>query len=94
LKKSWLALLVGVLLMLWGVNGVTSMATRAMAAGNDGSVGNNVYSVKRLALVGIVGSNVASELIQRDQDRMVLDNGVRTSRQAQNQTSPAKEAPK
>jgi hypothetical protein len=94
LKKSWLALLVGVLLMLWGVSGVTSMATRAMAAGNDGSVANNVYSVKRLALVGIVGSNVASELIQRDQDRMVLDNGVRTSRQAQNQTSPAEETPK
>jgi uncharacterized membrane protein (DUF441 family) len=69
LKKSWLALLVGVLLMLWGVNGVTSMATRAVAAGNDGSVANNVY-------------------------RMVLDNGVRTSRQAQNQTSPAEETPK
>ena len=94
MKKSWLALLVGVLLMLWGVSGVSSMATRAVAAGNDGSVANNVYSVKRLALVGIVGSNVASELIQRDQDRMVLDNGVRTSRQAQNQTSPAEEAPK
>lgn len=94
MKKSWLALLVGVLLMLWGVNGVTSMATRAMAAGNDGSVANNVYSVKRLALVGIVGSNVASELIQRDQDGMVLDNGVRTSRKAQNQTSPAEEATK
>ena len=94
MKKSWLALLVGVLLMLWGVSGVTSMATRAVAAGNDGSVANNVYSVKRLALVGIVGSNVASELIQREQDRMALDNGVRTSRQAQNQTSPAEEAPK
>jgi hypothetical protein len=65
-----------------------------VAAGNDGSVANNVYSVKRLALVGIVGSNVASELIQRDQDGMILDNGVRTSRQAQNQTPPAEEAPK
>ena len=94
MKKPPFALLVGLLLMLWGVNGVTSMATRAMAAGNDGSVANNVYSVKRLALVGIVGSNVASELIQRDQDGMVLDNGVRTSRKAQNQTSPAEEATK
>ena len=89
MKKSWLALLVGVLLMLWGVNGVTSMATRAMAAGNDGSVANNVYSVKRLALVGIVGSNVASELIQRGQDRVILDNAVRSSRQAQNQQPPS-----
>ena len=81
MKKPPFALLVGLLLMLWGVSGVTSMATCAVAAGNDGSVANNVYSVKRLALVGIVGSNVASELIQRDQDGMVLDNGVRTSRQ-------------
>jgi len=94
LKKPPFALLVGLLLMLWGVSGVTSMATRAVAAGYDGSVANNVCSISRLALVGIVGSSVASELIQRDQDRMILDNGLRTSRQVQNQTSPAEEAPK
>jgi len=94
LKKSSLALLVGLLLMLSGVNGMSSMEARAVAAGYDGSVANNVYSISRLALVGIVGSSVASELIQRDQDRMILDNGLRTSRQAQNQTSPAEEAPK
>ena len=71
--------------MVWGVNGVSSMATSAVIAGYDGSVLNNVYSAKRLALVGIVGSNVASELIQRGQDRVILDNAVRSSRQAQNQ---------
>ncbi|MDC0589909.1 hypothetical protein OAP17_09190 [Porticoccaceae bacterium] len=94
MKKPPFALLVGLLLMLWGVSGVTSMATRAAVAGYDGSVANNVCSISRLALVGIVGSSVASELIQRDQERMILDNGVRTSRQAQNQTPPAEEAPK
>ena len=94
LNQSSLTLLVGLLLMLWGVYGVSGITTRAVVAGNDGSVANNVYSVKRLALVGIVGSNVASELIQRDQDGMILDNGVRSSRQAQNQTPPAEEAPK
>jgi nucleoside-diphosphate-sugar epimerase len=75
--------------MVWGVNGVSSMATRAVVAGHDGSVVNNVYSAKRLALVGIVGSNVASELIQRGQDRVILDNAVRSSRQAQNQQPPS-----
>ena len=72
--------------MLWGVNGVSSMATRAAVAGDDVSV---VYSAKRLALVGIVGSNVASELIQRGQDRIILDNAVRSSRQARNQQPPS-----
>ena len=71
--------------MLWGVNGVSSMATRAVVASYDGSAVNNIYSAKRLALVGIVGSNVASELIQRGQERIILDNAVRSSRQAQNQ---------
>lgn len=85
MNQSSLTLLVGLLLMLWGVNGVSGTTTRAAVAGHDGSVVNSVYSAKRLALVGIVGSNVASELIKRGQDRMVLDNDVRTSRQAQNQ---------
>jgi hypothetical protein len=75
--------------MLWGVNGVSSMATRAVVASYDGSAVNNIYSAKRLALVGIVGSNVASELIQRSQDRVMLDNAVRSSRQAQNQQPPS-----
>jgi len=75
--------------MLWGVNGVSSMATRAAVAGDDVSVVNSVYSAKRLALVGIVGSNVASELIQRGQDRIILDNAVRSSRQARNQQPPS-----
>jgi hypothetical protein len=89
LKQSSFTLLVGLLLILWGVNGVSSMATRAVVAGYDGSLVNNVYSAKRLALVGIVGSNVASELIQRGQDRVILDNAVRSSRQAQKQQPPS-----
>ena len=86
LNQSSLTLLVGLLLMLWGVNGVSGITTRAAAvAGDDVSVVNSVYSAKRLALIGIVGSNVASELIQRGQERMILGTAVRGSRQAQNQ---------
>ena len=90
MKKSSLALLVGLLLMLSGVNGMSSMAARAVAAGYDGSVANNVYSISRLALVGIVGSNVASRLIQCGENIIVRDNAVRSSRQAQDQTPPFK----
>ena len=85
LNQSSLTLLVGLLLMLWGVNGVSGITTRAAVAGDDVSVVNSVYSAKRLALIGIVGSNVASELIQRGQDRIILGTRVRSSRQAQNQ---------
>ena len=53
MKKSSLALLVGLLLMLSGVNGMSSMEARAVAAGYDGSVANNVYSISRLANGGI-----------------------------------------
>ena len=81
-------LLAGLLLIVGGVNGVSSMAARAVAAGYDGSVVNNVYSVKRLVLVGIVGSNVASRLIQCGENIIVRDNAVLSSRQAQGQTPP------
>ena len=83
-------LLAGLLLIVGGVNGVSSMAARAVAAGYDGSVANNVYSVKRLVLVGIVGSNVASRLIQCGENIIVRDNAVLSSRQAQGQTPPFK----
>ena len=83
-------LLAGLLLIVGGVNGVSSMAARAVAAGYDGSVVNNVYSVKRLVLVGIVGSNVASRLIQCGENIIVRDNAVLSSRHAQGQTPPFK----
>ena len=83
-------LLAGLLLIVGGVNGVSSMAARAVAAGYDGSVANNVYSVKRLVLVGIVGSNVASRLIQCGENIIVRDNAVLSSRHAQGQTPPFK----
>ena len=83
-------LLAGLLLIVGGVNGVSSMAARAVAAGYDGSVVNNVYSVKRLVLVGIVGSNVASRLIQCGENIIVGDNAVLSSRHAQGQTPPFK----
>ena len=83
-------LLVGLLLIVGGVNGLSSMATRAVVAGCDGSVVNSVYSPKRQALAGIVGSNVASRLIQCGENIIVRDNAVLSSRHAQGQTPPFK----
>ena len=66
-------LLVGLLVMLWGINGVSSMSTRAVLTGYDGSVVGNVYSPNRIALLGFLGSHLASELIDRGQQTVILD---------------------
>ena len=66
-------LLVGLLLMLWGISGVSNMSTRAVAVGYDESLFGDVYSPDRIALIGFVGSNVASELIDRGQETVILD---------------------
>lgn len=59
--------------MLWGINGVSSMSTRAVVVGYDGSVVGNVYSPMRIAMLGFLGSNLASELIHRGQETVILD---------------------
>ena len=73
MNRFSLTLLVGLLVMLWGINGVSSMSTRAVVVGYDGSVVGNVYSPKRIALLGFLGSNLASELIDRGQETVILD---------------------
>ena len=72
MKKSWLALLVGVLLMLWGVSGVSKLSEIAISSGFDGSVVSNVNAPGRLILVGFVGSRVASELIRRGERTVII----------------------
>jgi len=60
--------------MLWGINGVSSMSTRAVVVvGYDGSVVGNVYSPNRIAMLGFLGSNLASELIHRGQETVIPD---------------------
>lgn len=59
--------------MLWGINGVSGMSTRAVVVGYDGSVVGNVYSPNRIVMLGFLGSNLASELIDRGQETVILD---------------------
>lgn len=73
MNRFSLTLLVGLLVMLWGINGVSSMSTRAVVVGYDGSVVGNVYSPMRIAMLGFLGSNLASELIDRGQETVILD---------------------
>ena len=49
------------------------MSKRAVLAGYDGSVVGNVYSPNRIALLDFLGSNLASELIDRGQQTVILD---------------------
>ena len=49
------------------------MSKRAVLAGYDGSVVGNVCSPNRIALLGFLGSNLASELIDRGQQTVILD---------------------
>ena len=49
------------------------MSKRAVLAGYDGSAVGNVYSPNRIALLDFLGSNLASELIDRGQQTVILD---------------------
>jgi hypothetical protein len=65
-------LLVGMLLMLWGVSGVSKLSQAAISSGFDGSVVSNVNSPDRLILIGFIGSRVASELIRRGESTVII----------------------
>lgn len=86
-------LLVGILLMLLGISGVSSMATRAVVTGYDASVVDNVYSPKRLALIGLVGSKVANELIIRGEGTVILNDRLHSGQGQQDELLPFKAKP-
>ena len=88
MNRFSLLLLVGMLLMLWGISGVAKLSQAAIGSGFDGSVVSNVNAPDRLLVLGFVGSRVASELIHRgestviikDEDRSLADdktNGIK-----------------
>lgn len=58
--------------MLWGVSGVSKLSQAAISSGFDGSVVSNVNAPGRLILVGFVGSRVASELIRRGENTVII----------------------
>ena len=72
MNRFSLILLVGMLLMLWGVSGVSKLSETAISSGFDGSVVSNVNAPGRLILVGFVGSRVASELIRRGERTVII----------------------
>ena len=84
MNRFSLILLVGMLLMLWGVSGVSKLSHAAIRSGFDGSVVSNANAPGRLILVGFIGSRLASELIRRgestviikDEDRSLTDDKI------------------
>ena len=84
MNRFSLLLLVGMILMLSGISGVSRLSERAIGLGFDGSVVSNVNAPDRLLVLGFVGSRVASELIERgestviikDEDRSLADDKI------------------
>jgi hypothetical protein len=82
-RFSW-TLLIGMLLMLSGISGVSRLSQAAISSGFDGSVVSNVNAPDRLLVLGFIGSRVASELIHRgestviikDEDRSLADDKI------------------
>mgnify|MGYP001596522263 FL=1 len=82
-RFSW-TLLIGMLLMLSGISGVSRLSQAAIISGFDGSVVSNVNAPDRLLVLGFIGSRVASELIHRgestviikDEDRSLADDKI------------------
>ena len=72
MNRFSLILLIGMLLMLWGVSGVSKLSETAISSGFDGSVVSNVNAPGRLILVGFIGSRVASELIRRGESTVII----------------------
>lgn len=72
MNRFSLILLIGILLMLWGVSGVAKLSQAAIRTGFDGSVVSNVYAPDRLMLLGFIGSRVASELIRRGERTVII----------------------
>ena len=70
-RFSW-TLLIGMLLMLSGISGVSRLSQSAISSGFDGSVVSNVNAPGRLILVGFIGSRVTSELIRRGESTVII----------------------
>ena len=70
-RFSW-TLLIGMLLMLSGISGVSRLSQTAIISGFDGSVVSNVNAPDRLLVLGFVGSRVASELIHRGESTVII----------------------
>ena len=70
-RFSW-TLLIGMLLMLSGISGVSRLSQTAIISGFDGSVVSNVNAPDRLLVLGFIGSRVASELIHRGESTVII----------------------
>jgi hypothetical protein len=70
-RFSW-TLLIGMLLMLSGISGVSRLSQAAIISGFDGSVVSNVNAPDRLLVLGFIGSRVTSELIRRGESTVII----------------------
>jgi len=73
MNRFSLTLLVGMLLILFGVSGASRLSESAIGLGFDGSVVSNVNAPDRLMLLGFIGSRLASELIRRGESTVKVD---------------------
>ena len=72
MNRFSLILLIGILLILWGISGVSKLSQAAIGSGFDGSVVSNVNAPDRLLVLGFIGSRVASELIHRGESTVII----------------------
>ena len=78
MNRFSLLLLVGMILMLSGISGVSRLSERAIGLGFDGSVVSNVNAPDRLLVLGFIGSRVASELIDRGESTVIIEDEDRS----------------
>ena len=61
------------MMILTGVTQLSALTRQAVVAGHDGTVINDVWSYQRLLTLGVGGSGLASALIERGQETLIVD---------------------
>jgi hypothetical protein len=67
------------MMILIGVTQLSALTRQAVVAGHDGTVINDVWSSQRLLTLGIGGSRLASALIERGQETLIVSSDKRSS---------------
>jgi len=73
LSRFVLLFLVSMMMILTGVTQLSALTRQAVVAGHDGTVINDVWSYQRLLTLGVGGSRLASALIERGQETLIVD---------------------
>jgi len=73
LSRFVLLFLASMMMILTGVTQLSALTRQAVVAGHDGTVINHVWSYQRLLTLGMGGSRLASALIERGQETLIVD---------------------